>query len=105
MGVKGADSLTANPDKSFVTAVCDLGVASPPIFVIFFIFSAVAAWCLGSWFPGFPGLPGSGPWQVSLGIAIRADNFLVKLNRKTTGQPLSYCRFTKLGHQVSNSMY
>ena len=23
--------LTANPDKSFVTAVCDFGVVSPPI--------------------------------------------------------------------------
>ena len=27
----------------------------------FYIFSAVAAWCLGSWFPRLPGFPCSGP--------------------------------------------
>ena len=28
---EGGEKVAANPDKSFVTAVCDFGVVSPPI--------------------------------------------------------------------------
>ena len=45
--------LTANPDKSFVTAVCDFGVVSPPICKSDYVMVLAAFfgcdWALVSW--------------------------------------------------------
>ena len=52
---EGGERLTANPDKSFVTAVCDFGVVSPPICKSDYVMVLAAFfgcdWALDSWAP------------------------------------------------------
>ncbi len=54
----GAKTLSTNPDKTFVTPVCNFWVASPHIFLGFDFFGSVRLLLvfLGSWFPTLPGV-------------------------------------------------
>ena len=75
---EGGERLTANPDNSFVTAVCDFGVVSPPICKsdnVMVLASAVT----GLWIPGLPS------WIVNRSkLTMRTHNMCVVRDPQNT---------------------